>query len=166
MVLLQMYVPNNVKSFGSASHGVKVRACNNAHHLSVEQTQLKYLEESFPCTKEKHPDTTSCIAKFLQDHVGCNIKILGANSDFHNETCSKEQRKEMFRVSKQLEMGDDSTIYEMTKGCLSACNKKKYGLHLKDVTTEEAKTCNAKAYIFYTFFSSDLVLSSFPMSLD
>ena len=161
MVLLQMYVPNNVKSFGSASHGVKVKNCNTAHHLSVEQTQLKYLEESFPCTKEEHPDTTSCIAEFLQDHLRCNINILGANSDFQNETCSEEQRKEMFRVSKQLETADDKMIYDMTNGCLSACNKKKYGLQLKDITTEkEAKTCYAKAYIILIFFSYDHVLVS------
>ena len=65
--LPQMYVPNNVKSFGSASHEFKVRGCSNVHVLSVEQTQWKYLDKpSQRCTKEKRPNTTACIAEFIQ----------------------------------------------------------------------------------------------------
>ena len=42
---MQMYVPNNVKSFGSASHEIKLSSCATVNVLSLEQTQWKYLDK-------------------------------------------------------------------------------------------------------------------------
>ena len=141
----QMFVPNNVKSFGSTYYEFKVNDCSYVQVLSVEQTQWKYLDKpSHRCTHEKHPNTTACIAGFVQSQVKCNVNILGGNSDFQNATCSREQEKKFVNVSMQLEMAEDTLIYEMT-GCLSACHKKKYGITRRSETIlKDTKTCSAR----------------------
>ena len=95
-----MYVPNNVKSFGSASHEFKVTGCSEVQVLSVEQTRWNYLDKpSHRCTKKPRPNTTACIAEFVLSRAKCNVNILGGNSKFENVTCSEEQRKELGRDS-------------------------------------------------------------------
>ena len=111
-----MYVPNNVKSFGSASHEFKVLGCANVQTLSVGQTQWSYLDKpSQKCTKEHKPDATACIAEYIQSRVKCNINILGQSPHLKNTTCSEEQKKEFVKISKLLENADDTSIYDETR---------------------------------------------------
>ena len=58
LTCLQMYVPNNVKSFGSASHEFKVLGCANVHTLSVGQTQWNYLDR--PSQKCREDEDLGC----------------------------------------------------------------------------------------------------------
>ena len=111
-----MYVPNNVKSFGSASYEFKVLSCVNVHTLSVGQTQWNYLDKpSQRCTEDQHPNTTACIAEYIQGRVKCNINIPGQSPDLKNETCSEEQKGEFVKISKLLENADDTSIYDITR---------------------------------------------------
>ena len=112
-----MYVPNNVKSFGSASHEFKVLGCANVHTLSVGQTQWSYLDKpSQKCREEdQRPNATACIAEYVQSRVKCNINILGQSPHLKNTTCSGEQKKEFVKISKLLENADDTSIYDETR---------------------------------------------------
>ena len=49
---------------------------------------------SHRCTNEQRPNTTACIAEYVQSYVGCNVNILGGSSDFQNATCSEEQGRD------------------------------------------------------------------------
>ena len=75
---------------------------------SWPQTQWNYLDKpSHRCTHEPRPNTTTCIAEFVQSRVKCNLNILGGNSEFENANCSREQRKELGGDSTDLKTDEN-----------------------------------------------------------
>ena len=92
----------------------------------MPQTQWNYLDKpSHRCTHEPRPNTTDCIAEFVQSRVKCNLNILGGNSEFENATCSREQRKELGRDSTDLKT--DENLHE------SITLRNQYIVYLKDI---------------------------------
>ena len=63
----------------------------------------------------RHPETTSCIFKFIEDELGCSPDVLGSNRGSTKAPChSTSQMTELAKLSKRLDEADDTDIYEMT----------------------------------------------------
>ena len=128
-----MYVSNNVRSFGSTYKEIKMTRCKLLQRLHLHRTHWKYLDKpSHRCSESKqNPNTTDCIANYIQRHIGCRAKTHGMrlyeNRTELAECSSMEQFDKFVNISEALEEADDTSIYEMT-GCLSSCEKDKFDI--------------------------------------
>ena len=130
-----MYVSNNVKSFGSTYKEIKMTRCRLLQRLLLQRTHWNYLDKpSHRCTKgDNNPSTTTCIADYIKEKIGCRVKIQGSRSFINGTECSSMEQFDRFvNISERLEEADDTSIYEMT-GCLSACEKDKGRYHTNDI---------------------------------
>ena len=124
-----MYVPNNVKLYGSNSDDIPilvVRYYRYTKRMFLTRTHLKSLyQPTEPCSMdETRPDTSMCIARYFKEELGCNPMILGSNAE--ELTCnSSSQWENAVTVAKRFESATAKQIYEMT-GCLSSCERNKY----------------------------------------
>ena len=123
-----MIIPNMVKAFGSQSIEFEFLFQSDVR-LRIAKSHVKALDQpSQPCTKDtKNPDTTACIARFIEDNVGCGIRLLGNdNGNGKKPTCSSgSQLRNLSKIFEALKHADDKFIYEQT-GCLASCEKYEY----------------------------------------
>ena len=80
------------------------------------------------CTsKINRPNTTQCIANFIQMELGCSPNILGSQYP-DGITCKNKSQLDMLsNITKKLQNADENDVYDMT-GCLSACEKDEYAM--------------------------------------
>ena len=137
-----MYVPNSVKIYGSNNEDIEILAVGYKYYFKrmiMRKTRLKSLDQpSEPCSSNKMvPDTSMCIAKYIQEKVGYNPLILGSSPK--QLTCnSSSQWENTVTMTKKFHEANAKQIYEMT-GCLSSCEKDKYHKIEGDTTTKNRK---------------------------
>ena len=137
-----MYVPNSVKVYGSNNEEMEILAVGYKYYLkrvNMRKTRLKSLDQlSAPCSSNKIvPDTSMCIAKYIEEKLGCNPLILGSSPK--QLTCnSSSQWENAVTMTKKFHEANAKQIYEMT-GCLSSCEKDKYHKIEGDLTTKVKK---------------------------
>ena len=127
---LQTFVPNDVKVFGTGHKSVlkghmKCGVYQLHKNIYITKTHVKALDQpSRRCSSQtKSPDTTSCIAKFIEEHIGCSPDIDGSQYPHGIKCQTKGQLAALANISRLLQNAVESEIYEMT-GCLSACEKR------------------------------------------
>ena len=131
---LQTFVPNDVKVFGTGHKSVlkghmKCGVYQLHKNIYITKTHVKALDQpSRRCSSQtKSPDTTSCIAKFIEEYIGCSPDIDGSQYPYGITCKTKEQLAALANISRLLQNAVESEIYEMT-GCLSACETDHYSL--------------------------------------
>ena len=141
-IIFQMYVPNSVKVYGSNIEEIEILAVGYKYYFKriiMRKTHLKSLnQQSEPCSNDKiDPDTSLCIAKYIERMLGCNPMILGSSPK--QLTCnSSSQWENAATMTKKFHEANAKQIYEMT-GCLSSCEKDKYHKIEGDLTTKNRK---------------------------
>ena len=88
---------------------------------------MKALDQpSQPCAKQtKDPNTSSCIAKAVEDNMGCGIRMLGSTTRNATTCNSGSQLLKLSKIFEALKHADDKFIYENT-GCLASCERYEY----------------------------------------
>ena len=137
-----MYVPNSVKVYGSNMDDIKISPVGYKYYykrMIMTKTHLKSLNQpSEPCSSDKNvPHTSICIAKHMEEKLGCNPLILGSLP--RQLTCnSSSQWENAAALTKKFHEANAKQIYEMT-GCLSSCEKDRYHKIESEVTTKNRK---------------------------
>ena len=85
------------------------------------------------CTNTKEINTSACIAKYIENELGCNPRIHGSGSiSFKSGICNSTAHfKLLANISKLLMNADANGIYNVT-GCLASCHKNKYQITMVD----------------------------------
>ena len=139
-----MFVPTSVGTFGSKEILISSRTEWEPYkqryqgaYLDIKKIHTKHLNKpSEPCTSEiQRPNTTACIAEFIEAKLGCSVNIQGMRSSERPPCQSAEQFVEFTSLSRELQYADASVIYNMT-GCLSSCEKDKYDVIMTDKTEQ------------------------------
>ena len=129
----QVVIPNKVQVYGSQYEhfgaglhwdpGRKYRqkvVLAGWHSKALDRSSLRC--SSGPNT----PDTTACIANFIEKQLGCTINILGRGSTAELSPCNTTtQLKHLEDVTIKLSRAEANTIYHLT-GCLAPCEKFDY----------------------------------------
>ena len=123
-----MIIPNMVKAFGSQSIEFGFQTQSDVR-LKIAKSHMNLLDQpSNPCKKDLGSQKTSkCIAKFVEDQIGCGIKLHGNSKGLIKmNTCkSALQLKKLAKILWELNYADEKTIYELT-GCLASCVRHEY----------------------------------------
>ena len=100
--------------------------------IDITKTHIKAIDQpSKRCSQEnKDIDTSACIARFVEEQLGCNAMILGSQYSEAAQCTTDSELKKLVNLSKLLNEADENDIYEMT-GCLSSCEKDQYSLSTK-----------------------------------
>ena len=133
----QMIIPNGRTVYGSASTLVNfnLEYCYEVRTFSqviyITRTHMKTLDQpSQRCGQgNKNINTSACIARFLEDNLGCNSMTIGSQLSKTPKCTTQTQLQALANLSKLLEDGDENDIYEMT-GCLAPCIKDQFSLKL------------------------------------
>ena len=98
-------------------------------NIYISKTHVKALNQPFRrCTsKTKSPNTTKCIASFIERELGCSPNILGSQYPDGIPCNNKSQLVGLANITRFFRSADVNEIYGMT-GCLSACEKDEYAM--------------------------------------
>ena len=131
-----MMMPSTVKVYGSQHHLTVVpeTSLNYEYYyyqrMTMTKTHLKSLDQpSERCNSYTgNSNTSTCIARFLEEQIGCSLKILGTTptNDGHRTCNTTSQLKHLGNLTRKLQEVDSNTIYENT-GCLASCKRNEYG---------------------------------------
>ena len=135
MTILQVFVPNGVKLFGSAhliTRGMSPLRCSfNSYSqvIYITKVHVKALDQpSHRCTSETtRPNTTSCLASYIEREIGCIPNIKGSLYPKEVPCNNKTQLDNLAKITRIFQNADENEIYEMT-GCLSSCEKDHYAI--------------------------------------
>ena len=142
-----MFVPNRVRLYGSQTvwlnrepikESVKDREKDtkyNRQKLTISKSRLKALDQpSEHCsTDNKNPKAGACIAKFIEEKLGCWTPIYGnVSKALTVKVCNNStQLQRLVDISRTFTAADANTIYEET-GCLAQCEKDEYKVEFRD----------------------------------
>ena len=133
-----MFVPNRVGLYGSQYSQAKQAnkdvievynyECYN-YEMKITKSGLKALDQpSERCDSGiRDPNTSGCIARYIEDEIGCSMKIHGGRGTRELSPCTLISELEALNnITKKLEEANANTIYELT-GCLASCERNEYG---------------------------------------
>ena len=130
----QIFVPNEVSVFGSAYHQVNLKhlaSCDGVRSqiLHVKKSHIKAIDKpSQHCNAgSAEPNTSACIADFIEREIGCNPNILGSQHSERPLCSTKAQLLQLEKLYIILSGSADNDVYDMT-GCLSSCEKDIYSI--------------------------------------
>ena len=112
-----MYVPNRVKVYGSNNDDIEIPATYAKYYykrMIMTKTHLKSLNQpSEPCSSDKNAaDTSICIAKYIEEKLGCNPLILGSHP--RQLTCNSSSQWEM-AVALNKKFQRQAGVYKLWK---------------------------------------------------
>ena len=128
-----MVLPNWVKIYGSQFIRTEFKL-NSQKLLDFDQKfeiSRSYFQAlnrpSEPClSNNMTTNVSACTAKFIEEHIGCSLRIHGIKGSFRLPRCkSKEQLKKLSNITKELNEADAEAVYKLT-GCLPTCEKYEY----------------------------------------
>ena len=133
-MLLQMFVPNLVELYGSQvalpqNRGIDVwrKECYD-YDMKITKSHLKALDQpSERCdSSTTNPNTSECIARYIGDKIGCNMKIHGGKNKTDMPPCRLlSELNALKNISRHMQEANANTIYELT-GCLASCERNEY----------------------------------------
>ena len=123
-----MFVPNTVSIFGSKVIDIPYIYEDISHTIGLQKSHIKALNQpSEPCSdiNERSSNTSFCIANFIQDKIGCSIKIHGSGLNKHPSCTKRSQIEDLLDILELLKYADAKAIENIT-GCLASCEKNEY----------------------------------------
>ena len=123
--------------------------------IYITRTLMKALDKpSQRCSKENAKTTTSgCIARFLEQKIGCNPMILGSQFSKTPQCTTKTQLLALANATKRFEDADENDLYEMT-GCLPSCTKDQYSLTVDPLITAWEYQFKCQVYLEFIMLDS------------
>ena len=130
----QVFIPNELETFGSSYKQLRRSSSTCAYYMYIfniyiSKSYVKALDKpSRRCTsKTKSPNTTKCLASFIERELGCSPNIQGSRYPDGIPCNNKSQLEGLADITRIFRNSDGNEIYGMT-GCLSACEKDEYAL--------------------------------------
>ena len=133
-----MFVPNRVGVYGSQYLQAKQAnkdeieidklQCYN-YEMKITKSGLKALDQPTErCDSfSKDPNTSECIARYIEDQVGCTMNIHGGGSATDKAPCNMTSELNALKnITRKLQEANANTVYELT-GCLASCERNEYG---------------------------------------
>ena len=132
--MFQMFVPNLVELYGSQvtlpqNRGIDIwrKECYS-YDMKITKSHLKALDQpSEHCdSSTRDLNTSDCIARYIEDKIGCSMKIHGSRNRTDKQPCrSLQELKALKNISRLMQEANANTIYELT-GCLASCERNEY----------------------------------------
>ena len=153
-----MFIPNWVGVYGSQStqaqepnsdiirNGEFDDWCYH-YKMKITKLRLRALDQSTERCDQftKHPNTSECIARYIEDQIGCGMNIDGGSTNAKKSPCTLvSELVAMNEIIRELQYANSNTIYRMT-GCLASCERNEYGKIEGDFQTlrRRHKDCTA-----------------------
>ena len=136
--MLQMFIPNQVGVYGSRYFEAKDPDSDEIDvdrygcyqlEMEISKTGLRALDQPRErCDMStKEPNTSQCIARYIENQLGCSISIHGGRKGADMSPCSQSSElDELFNITRRLADASANTVFEIT-GCLASCNRYEYG---------------------------------------
>ena len=124
-----MMIPNDVAIYGSRS---LFTLTSGEHEIigipTLSRKMRKYInQDKEPCTNSISPDTSGCIARWIQEKIACRVKIYGGGGNLdHLPPCNSiTQLRELTGIIDKF-MDADAKIIKDQTGCLASCELYEY----------------------------------------
>ena len=118
-----------MNTYGSQNLFIMMKGGHYYLMINVAREKKKAInQDSEPCTNSKSPDTRACFAKWIQDKIGCRIKMYGGSGNDLDQLspCNTEpQLQEFWEIMSKMKYADAKIIQEQT-GCLGSCEIYEY----------------------------------------
>ena len=144
--ILQMFIPNWVELYGSqVIKPMEISLSNDTCYnlvIVMRKTRLKALDrpEERCDSNTRHPNTSQCIARYIERRIGCSMKIHGGGSTDMPPCTLKSEEEAFKRITTQLENANANYIYELT-GCLASCERNEYGIKDEHFILKNGSEC-------------------------
>ena len=112
---------------GTGCHGYQGKKFYQVIYISKTHVRALDNPDQRCSNKGMNPNTSACIARFVNDKLGCNTMILGSQYTKTSPCITKSQLLALANMTRVLKEADGNDIYEMT-GCLSSCEKDRYSV--------------------------------------
>ena len=131
-----MFIPNLVQMFGSQytivnKHFIPVTKYQSyEQEMTITKTGLKALnQKKEPCdSNTRHPNTSKCIARYIEKQIGCRINIHGGGSADMLPCTLPSETGRFKNITTLLQYFNANKIYELT-GCLASCERNEYTIN-------------------------------------
>ena len=144
-----MFVPNWVGVYGSQY--TQAKSTNNDvievdkyecyhYEMRIKKSGLKSLDQPTErCdSSTKYSNTSQCIARYIEDKIGCSMNIQGSGSSSDMAPCTlSSELNAVKNISKKLQEANANTIYELT-GCLASCERDEYAPIKGNLNTDKS----------------------------
>ena len=136
-----MFVPNWVEVYGSQhTQAYDIQSTNkfvDIHESECYHYEMKIVKSGLKALDQptercdistKDPITSKCIAKYIEDTIGCRFYNLeGANARNVPPCTLRSQLESLKNITSKLEEASPNIIYEVT-GCLASCERYKFAI--------------------------------------
>ena len=137
--IFQMFIPNLVQVFGSQytrvnKNFIRVNKSQSYHYeMTITKTGLKALNQPKErCdSNTRHPNTSKCIAGYIERQIGCSLNIHGGGSADMLPCTSGSETGRFKNITTPLQYSNANKIYELT-GCLASCERNEYSINDAD----------------------------------
>ena len=127
-----MFVPNLVEVYGSQvtlpqNRGIDIwmGECYS-YDMKITKSHLKALDQPSEQCSTRDPNTSECIATYIEDKIGCSIKIHGGRNKTDKPPCKLLSELNALRnITRRMQEADANTIFQIT-GCLASCERDEY----------------------------------------
>ena len=132
-LLFQMVVPNFQKVYGSQYLIIQPAASGFTYFrtyiykITLTKYHMRGLDQpSQPCSDRiGNPNTSVCIARYIEQQLGCNPRILGSPMSSKTYCKSSSQLRSLANITSRFTQSNAKEIYETT-GCLACCERDEY----------------------------------------
>ena len=122
-------MPNEVKLFGSGQKTIRKGSSRCGIYMftqdiNIAKSHVKAIDQpTRRCSSEStNPDTTACLASFIETEIGCSPNIQGSQYPNGVSCTTEQQLLGLANITRIFQDADENEIYQLT-GCLSACEK-------------------------------------------
>ena len=133
-----MFVPHHENLYGSQFFSIKSGFDHNkTYYFKITLTKVHVKEFDQPserCSKFRYPNTSVCIASYIEKQLGCNPRIFGSSLTSKPFCYKLSDLRSLATLTTEFRQYSGNKIYETT-GCLASCERDEYGK--MDVTWSE-----------------------------
>ena len=123
-----MFIPQIINIYGSwKTHFSPTSTHSYKYYWITTRTHVKAIDQSSQrCMDQKDHGTSACIARYVEEELGCNPRIHGSRPSSPSRLCnSYSQLKHLVRISHELSKMDANGMYKTT-GCMPSCERDTY----------------------------------------
>ena len=154
-----MFIPNYGNVYGSIPIMTNANGIRSyVWSINIKKTRILAKDQpSQRCTDVTVANTSACIARHIEEQLGCTPRIHGSRIPSKSKACSLQtELQKLARISKQLEESDANEIYGIT-GCLSSCHRFKYQVEFSSLKSyKESETWNSQFLDVQLFIKTGL----------
>ena len=153
-----MFIPQIINIYGSwMTHFSPTSTHSYKYYWITTRTHVKAIDQSSQrCMDQKDHGTSACIARYVEEELGCNPRIHGSRPSSPSRLCnSYSQLKHLVRISRELSKMDANGMYKTT-GCMPSCERDTYKVSA-DLAEVRGSLARGQKYVkLYLYFKDGL----------